>query len=89
MDLTSTWHRRFSGRVMGGHVAHGCIVHTTAEVLLLLLSDWSFDRELDPVTGFAESSYLVEVQVPPNPGVNTDTRRRSFARAEVAGYLVR
>ncbi|MET0167434.1 MAG: PPC domain-containing DNA-binding protein [Vicinamibacterales bacterium] len=42
-----------SGRVMGGHVAHGCIVHTTAEVLLLL-SDWSFDRELDPATGFAE-----------------------------------
>jgi predicted DNA-binding protein with PD1-like motif len=43
-----------SGRVMGGHVAHGCIVATTAEVLVLLLSEWSFDRELDPATGFAE-----------------------------------
>jgi predicted DNA-binding protein with PD1-like motif len=43
-----------SGRVMGGHVAHGCIVRTTAEVLVLLLSEWSFDRELDPATGFAE-----------------------------------
>jgi len=43
-----------SGRVIGGHVAHGCIVRTTAEVLLLLLSDWSFERELDPATGFAE-----------------------------------
>jgi predicted DNA-binding protein with PD1-like motif len=42
------------GRVLGGHVAHGCIVRTTAEVLLLLLSDWSFIREPDPATGFAE-----------------------------------
>jgi uncharacterized protein len=42
------------GRVMGGHVAHGCIVRTTAEVLLLLLSEWSFNRELDPATGFSE-----------------------------------
>ena len=43
-----------AGRVMGGHVAHGCIVRTTAEVLLLLLSDWSLTREPDPATGFAE-----------------------------------
>ena len=42
------------GRVMGGHVTHGCIVRSTAEVLLLLLSEWSFNRELDPATGFAE-----------------------------------
>lgn len=42
------------GRVIGGHVAHGCTVRTTAEVLLLLLPDWSFNRELDPATGFAE-----------------------------------
>ena len=42
------------GRVLGGHVAHGCIVRTTAEVLLLLLSDWSFTREPDAATGFAE-----------------------------------
>ena len=42
------------GRVVGGHVAHGCVVRTTAEVLLVLLSDWSFVRELDPATGFAE-----------------------------------
>jgi hypothetical protein len=43
-----------AGRVIGGHVAHGCIVRTTAEVTLLLLPDWSFNRELDPATGFAE-----------------------------------
>ena len=42
------------GRVMGGHVARGCIVRTTVEVLLILLSEWSFDRKLDAATGFAE-----------------------------------
>jgi len=42
------------GRVIGGHVARGCIVRTTAEVVLLLLPDWSFNRELDPATGSAE-----------------------------------
>jgi predicted DNA-binding protein with PD1-like motif len=42
------------GRVVGGHVASGCIVRTTAEVLILWLSAWSFHREFDPATGFAE-----------------------------------
>lgn len=42
------------GRVLGGHVAAGCVVRTTAEVLLLLLPEWSFSREADAVTGFAE-----------------------------------
>jgi len=42
------------GRVIGGHVAYGCGVRTTAEVLLVLLSEWSFTRELDPNTGFRE-----------------------------------
>lgn len=42
------------GRVTGGHVAYGCTVRTTAEVLLVLLPDWYFTRELDPSTGFRE-----------------------------------
>jgi predicted DNA-binding protein with PD1-like motif len=43
-----------AGRVMGGHAAYGCIVRTTAEVLLVLLPEWRFAREADPVTGFEE-----------------------------------
>ncbi|HEX2009619.1 MAG TPA: PPC domain-containing DNA-binding protein [Roseateles sp.] len=43
-----------AGRVLGGHVAPGCIVRTTAELLLVLLPDWAFAREPDAVTGFAE-----------------------------------
>jgi hypothetical protein len=42
------------GRVQGGHVASGCTVRTTAEVLLLLLRDWSFSRERDSATGYGE-----------------------------------
>ena len=42
------------GRVIGGHVAHGCIVRTTAEVLLAPLPDWDFRREPDADTGWAE-----------------------------------
>jgi len=43
-----------AGRVTGGHVAYGCIVRTTAEVLVILLHDWSFSREHDSRTGYAE-----------------------------------
>ncbi|MEO8805696.1 MAG: PPC domain-containing DNA-binding protein [Burkholderiaceae bacterium] len=42
------------GEVVGGHVAPGCIVRTTAEVLLALLPAWHFRRERDPLTGFDE-----------------------------------
>jgi predicted DNA-binding protein with PD1-like motif len=35
------------GRVFGGHVAPGCIVRTTAEILLAVLPGHAFSRELD------------------------------------------
>jgi predicted DNA-binding protein with PD1-like motif len=42
------------GRVSGGHMGAGCIVRTTAEVLVALLPDHRFSREDDPATGFKE-----------------------------------
>lgn len=42
------------GRVLGGHAGYGCIVRTTAELLLVLLPEWRFSREFDPGTGWAE-----------------------------------
>jgi len=42
------------GRVTGGHLAYGCTVRTTAELLLALLPGWQFGRAPDPATGFAE-----------------------------------
>ena len=43
-----------TGEVLGGHVAPGCMVRTTAEVLLALLPEWEFSREPDAVTGYQE-----------------------------------
>lgn len=42
------------GRVLGGHVAPGCIVRTTAELLVVLLPEHAFAREPDPATGYPE-----------------------------------
>ncbi|MGB7195867.1 PPC domain-containing DNA-binding protein [Collimonas pratensis] len=42
------------GRVLGGHVAAGCIVRTTAELLLALLPEHRFSREADAFSGFHE-----------------------------------
>lgn len=43
-----------TGQVLDGHVAPGCIVLTTAEVLLALLPNWQFTREPDAQTGYDE-----------------------------------
>lgn len=42
------------GKVFGGHVGPGCIVRTTAELLLALLPGQRFTRQLDLRTGFPE-----------------------------------
>ncbi len=42
------------GRVTGGHAGPGCLVRTTAEVLLAPLPDWAFTREPDDSTGYDE-----------------------------------
>lgn len=42
------------GAVKGGHILPGCIVRTTAEVVIALLPGWEFRRELDAATGFKE-----------------------------------
>jgi len=45
---------RADGRVLGGHAGPGCIVRTTAEVLLAVLPGWRFSRERDEATGWDE-----------------------------------
>lgn len=45
-----------TGRVYGGHVSPGCIVRTTAEILLASLDGFRFSREFDSATGFPELS---------------------------------
>ena len=42
------------GRVSGGHVMNGCVVRTTAEIVLAVLPGWAFTRVPDAATGFLE-----------------------------------
>jgi predicted DNA-binding protein with PD1-like motif len=42
------------GAVIGGHLCAGSLVRTTAELVIGLLPEWQFRRELDPATGYAE-----------------------------------
>jgi len=43
-----------SGAVIGGHLYAGSLVRTTAELVIGLLPEWRFSRELDTATGYAE-----------------------------------
>jgi len=42
------------GQVVGGHLMPGCLIYTTAEILLGEGEDFRFRRALDPTTGYAE-----------------------------------
>lgn len=42
------------GRVIGGHLKEGCIVHTTVELVLVSSESILFTREKDEATGFDE-----------------------------------
>ena len=43
-----------NGTVIGGHLCAGSLVRTTAELVIGLLPEWRFSRELDPATGYPE-----------------------------------
>lgn len=43
-----------AGAVTGGHVLEGCVVRTTAEIVVGMATGWTFRRALDPATGYLE-----------------------------------
>jgi len=43
-----------NGEVVGGHLMEGCLIDTTAELILHQYHNLSFSREADPKTGFTE-----------------------------------
>jgi uncharacterized protein len=43
-----------SGQTWGGHLLEGCLVRTTAELVLGVLPGLVFDRAPDPETGYSE-----------------------------------
>lgn len=42
------------GRTIGGHLRGGCVVRTTAEVVLAVTDELGFGRAADPTTGYDE-----------------------------------
>jgi len=42
------------GKVIGGHLSDGCIIYTTAEIVIGIAEDFSFHRSFDEQTGFNE-----------------------------------
>jgi predicted DNA-binding protein with PD1-like motif len=60
-----------AGTVTGGHLCAGSLVRTTAELVVGLLPEWQFRRELDPATGY------VELQI----RTRTDTDRSEHGKA--------
>jgi predicted DNA-binding protein with PD1-like motif len=51
-----------TGATLGGHLTDGCVVYTTAEVILGELPGVTFHREPDPTTGYTE--LVVEGETP-------------------------
>ncbi|WP_411846358.1 PPC domain-containing DNA-binding protein [Roseibacillus persicicus] len=45
-----------SGTTLGGHLKEGSRVYTTVEIVLAILDEWSFSREVDEKTGYLELS---------------------------------
>lgn len=43
-----------TGQTYGGHVLKGCLIYTTAEIVVGVIPGLSFRREYDPETGYNE-----------------------------------
>ena len=43
-----------SGQTIGGHLLDGCIIYTTAEVVIGIMPDLTYSREPDPTFGYRE-----------------------------------
>jgi uncharacterized protein len=56
-----------AGVVSGGHVTAGCIVRTTAEVLVVALPGFTLGRALDETTGYRELTIAASAPAPRDP----------------------
>ncbi|GAB4031505.1 PPC domain-containing DNA-binding protein [Spirosoma jeollabukense] len=43
-----------TGRTIGGHLLEGCTIYTTAELLIGIMPDIEYVREVDPTFGYRE-----------------------------------
>ena len=42
------------GETIGGHLENGCIIYTTAEIVIGVSKEFTFDRTIDKQTGYKE-----------------------------------
>ena len=45
-----------TGKTIGGHLKEGSIIYTTAEIIIAVLTDVEYTREVDPTYGYKELS---------------------------------
>ena len=43
-----------TGRTIGGHLLEGCTIYTTAEIVIGVMTDLTYGREVDPTFGYRE-----------------------------------
>ena len=48
----------YQGKTIGGHLETGCIIYTTAEIVIGLSEDFTFIRTIDTQTGYKELEIL-------------------------------
>ncbi|MEO1761636.1 MAG: PPC domain-containing DNA-binding protein [Cyanobacteria bacterium J06629_18] len=46
------------GKVIGGHLSDGCMIYTTAEIVIGIVENFGFYRSFDEQTGFNELEIL-------------------------------
>jgi len=57
----------YQGNVVGGHVLDGCVIYTTAEIILGECVGHVFTREMDDETGFDELVVTTKLATAPPP----------------------
>lgn len=58
-----------SGQMIGGHLDRGCLIYTTAEIVIGAIEDVTFQRVTDPQTGFLELQILPRESDPVAPKI--------------------
>ncbi len=74
-----------AGAVIGGHLCSGSLVRTTAELVVGLLPEWQFRRQLDPATGYKELQ-ITPPSAPADPDTAPEAARQGpSGRGEASG----
>ena len=51
-----------NGKTIGGHLVDGCIIYTTAEIVIGVSEDFIFARTVDETTGYKELEIQPKIQ---------------------------